>query len=69
MRDGLAHRERRVRRRKPGVVLGHEACAEVIDVGPGVRSLHVGQRVVVDPNRPCGTCVPCLDGRTHLALI
>jgi L-iditol 2-dehydrogenase len=53
---------------KPGVVLGHEACAEVIDVGPGVRSLHVGQRVVVDPNRPCGTCVPCLDGRTHLCL-
>ena len=53
---------------KSGVVLGHEACGRVVDVGPGVRSLQVGQRVVVDPNRPCGTCVPCLDGRTHLCL-
>ena len=53
---------------KSGVVLGHEACGEVVDVAPGVRSLQVGQRVVVDPNRPCGTCVPCLDGRTHLCL-
>ena len=49
---------------KSGVVLGHEACGEVVDVGPGVRSLQVGQRLVVDPNRSCGTCVPCLDGRS-----
>ena len=49
---------------KSGVVLGNEACGEVVDV----RSSQVGQRVVVDPNRPCSTCVPCLDGRTHLCL-
>lgn len=52
----------------PGVVLGHEACAEVVAVGPGVRTLEVGMRVAVDPNLPCNTCACCLEGRTHLCL-
>jgi L-iditol 2-dehydrogenase len=52
----------------PGVVLGHEGCARVVEVGADVRSLKVGDRVAVDPNLPCDTCVYCLDGRTHLCL-
>jgi len=35
-------------------VLGHEILARVLEVGPGVRRVEEGQRVVVDPLISCG---------------
>ena len=43
--------------------LGHEAVAEVLDVGAGVRQVRPGQRVVVPWQISCGTCARCLRGQ------
>lgn len=45
---------------------GHEFAGEVEAVGPGVRSLRTGDRVVADSRYWCGTCEACLSGRQHL---
>jgi threonine dehydrogenase-like Zn-dependent dehydrogenase len=47
---------------KPGVILGHEFCGTVVEVGPEVKSLRVKQRVAVDPNPGCGRCYMCRNG-------
>jgi len=43
--------------------LGHEVVGTVVAVGPGVSRPAVGQRVVVEPNYPCGECRFCRSGR------
>ncbi|MEW1724496.1 alcohol dehydrogenase catalytic domain-containing protein [Streptomyces sp. NPDC093109] len=53
---------------RPGVVLGHESVGLVAEVGAGVRSLRVGDRVVVNPTLYCGTCRPCGRGATNHCL-
>jgi threonine dehydrogenase-like Zn-dependent dehydrogenase len=45
-----------------GDILGHEPMGVVEEVGPGVRDLRVGQRVVVPFNVSCGTCHTCSAG-------
>src|SRR5262249_46717467 len=50
----------------PGCILGHEYVAQVIECGRGVTSLKKDDRVVVDPNLPCGGCEFCREGRTNL---
>lgn len=47
----------------PGVILGHEFCGRAVAVGPSVRDLRIGQRVVVDPDPKCGICPGCRAGR------
>jgi len=42
-----------------GDVLGHEFMGEVVDVGPGVNNLKVGDRVVVPFAIACGNCYFC----------
>lgn len=42
-----------------GDILGHEFMGEVVDVGPGVKNLAVGDRVVVPFNISCGNCYYC----------
>lgn len=44
---------------KEGVILGHEYTGEVAAVGPAVTHVRVGDRVVIDPTPPCGTCAYC----------
>lgn len=44
-------------------ILGHEVTGRVVAFGEGVTTLRVGQRVVVEPNYPCGSCALCLAGR------
>ncbi len=44
---------------------GHEAIAVVDDLGSGVQGLEAGQRVVIKPNVPCGTCVNCVADRSN----
>jgi D-altritol 5-dehydrogenase len=44
------------------VIPGHEFAGTVEAVGPGLSSDWVGQRIVVDPNRPCRNCPACQAG-------
>jgi alcohol dehydrogenase/L-iditol 2-dehydrogenase len=45
-------------------VVGHETFGEIAATGPGVDRGRTRQRVVVEPNIPCGTCPACRAGRT-----
>jgi threonine dehydrogenase-like Zn-dependent dehydrogenase len=45
-----------------GDILGHEPMGEVIEVGPEVTNLTVGDRVVVPFNISCGHCWMCEHG-------
>ncbi|MEV4823381.1 zinc-dependent alcohol dehydrogenase [Micromonospora sp. NPDC049274] len=47
---------------RPGVVLGHEAVGEVVEVGSGVRNLSPGDRVIVPSTIACGYCSYCRAG-------
>jgi len=44
-------------------VLGHEVLGTVTGVGKAVDKFSVGQRVIVEPNYPCGSCRLCAAGR------
>lgn len=50
----------------PPVVLGHEYSGEVVETGPGVESLEVGDHVTIDPNIYCGKCAHCRNGKKQL---
>ncbi|HEV7887855.1 MAG TPA: zinc-dependent alcohol dehydrogenase [Acidimicrobiales bacterium] len=49
-----------------GDILGHEFMGEVVETGPGVDNLAVGDRVVVPFPIACGACVSCQRGLTSL---
>lgn len=44
---------------------GHESAGEVVEVGPGVDSLEVGDRVAIEAGVPCSRadCDACRTGR------
>jgi threonine dehydrogenase-like Zn-dependent dehydrogenase len=42
-----------------GDILGHEFMGEVVEVGPAVKNLKVGDRVVVPFPIACGACAAC----------
>lgn len=44
---------------KEGDVIGHEFMGEIVEVGPGVRKLRKGDRVVVPSFIGCGQCWYC----------
>jgi L-iditol 2-dehydrogenase len=49
------------------VVMGHEFCGEIAEVGRTVKGFKRGERVVVEPHHStCGICEYCLTGRRHL---
>src|SRR5262245_36168577 len=47
---------------KPGTILGHEGVGVVEEVGPEVRNLVPGDRVVIPSTICCGSCVYCRAG-------
>ena len=47
---------------EPGDILGHEFMGEVVEVGPKVKNLKVGDRVVVPFPIACGNCSHCEAG-------
>ena len=55
-----------VRPRPVPMALGHEASAQVVQVGEGVSDLKVGDRVVLVFVPSCGHCMPCMEGRPAL---
>ena len=50
------------------MVLGHEVAGTVAAVADGVTSVKVGDRVAVNPSRPCGLCKFCLEGLPNQCL-
>ncbi|HEY2048037.1 MAG TPA: formaldehyde dehydrogenase, glutathione-independent, partial [Caulobacteraceae bacterium] len=52
----------------PGMVLGHEITGEVIEKGPDVEMLEIGDLVSVPFNVACGRCRACRHGDTGVCL-
>lgn len=48
------------------IVLGHEAAGEVVEVGPQVTDIAVGDHVVLVFRPMCGSCMDCASGRPAL---
>jgi 2-desacetyl-2-hydroxyethyl bacteriochlorophyllide A dehydrogenase len=58
------------------LTMGHEVCGEVVALGPSAtrdsgyprlaEPLRVGERVVVEPVLPCGTCYFCVRGQPNV---
>lgn len=62
MHGFLGHSERR----KPGLVMGHETVATIVDLHSSVTGWRRGQRVCFNPLVSCRACPACLDGRQNL---
>lgn len=69
---GLCHSDLSVingdRPRGLPIVLGHEASAEVVEVGPEVQGFEVDDHVVLVFVPSCGCCMPCSEGRPALCI-
>src|SRR3954449_11931962 len=52
----------------PNLILGHEITGEVIEVGPGVEFIKVGDLCSVPFNIACGRCEMCKNGHTGVCL-
>lgn len=52
-------------RHKTGMVMGHEAVGQIVNLGRNVTSLKVGQRVAIFPILGCGHCEYCKKGWEH----
>lgn len=50
----------------PNIILGHEFCGVVTEVGSRENESFLGSRVVVAPYKPCGRCDDCRSGNYHL---
>jgi len=48
------------------LILGHELSGRIVAVGADVDPARVGERVAVEPQRPCGACKQCRAGRYNL---
>ena len=47
-------------------ILGHESAGEIIELGTRAKSVHLGNRVAIDPSHPCRACAHCITGRYNL---
>jgi len=48
------------------VTMGHEIGGEVVEIGPEVKDVKVGDKVVVYPWIGCSECAVCLAGNDHM---
>ena len=53
-------------RRPPPLVMGHEFCGTIAETGANVSDWQVGAKIVSNSLVPCGKCVRCDRGDTHL---
>jgi L-idonate 5-dehydrogenase len=53
---------------KEPLILGHEVAGTVAAVAADVTSVKVGDRVAVNPSRPCTACKFCLEGLPNQCL-
>jgi len=48
------------------VILGHEICGEVVEVGPGITDYRAGDLVGIAPIIPCMHCHACSHGQDNI---
>ncbi|MDR0624121.1 MAG: alcohol dehydrogenase catalytic domain-containing protein [Treponema sp.] len=53
-------------RRKPPIIMGHEAAGEVVETGGDVRDYKAGDRITFDSTIFCGRCFYCQSGQVNL---
>jgi (R,R)-butanediol dehydrogenase/meso-butanediol dehydrogenase/diacetyl reductase/L-iditol 2-dehydrogenase len=53
-------------RRKPPIVMGHEAAGEIVETGGAVKAFKKGDRITFDSTIYCGTCQYCRNGQVNL---
>ena len=53
-------------RRRPPIIMGHEASGVIEKIGANVREWNCGDRVTFDSTVYCGTCEFCREGRINL---
>src|SRR5512135_2578192 len=53
-------------RRRPPIIMGHEAAGIIAETGPGTDGWAVGDRVTFDSTIYCGRCFYCREGRINL---
>ncbi|MGQ9586206.1 MAG: L-threonine 3-dehydrogenase [Anaerolineae bacterium] len=51
---------------KPPLIIGHEFCGEIVEVGADVKGFRVGDYVSSDSHIPDGTCPVCRQGMPHI---
>ena len=49
-------------------IIGHEWYGEVVALGSEVKGLSMGQSVIGEPQKGCGACARCMEGRYHLCM-
>jgi len=50
------------------ITIGHDGLGEVVELGPEVKQLKVGDRVIVKCTLTCGFCKYCRTDREHLCI-
>jgi len=53
-------------RRRPPIIMGHEAAGSIAEIGVGVTDWKVGDRVTFDSTIYCGHCDFCRQGKVNL---
>ncbi len=53
---------------RPPLIMGHEFCGEVVEIGGGVTRVRVGDLVSAETHIVDDTCYQCLTGKKHLCL-
>lgn len=48
------------------LILGHELSGVIVEAGTNVSAARIGERVAIEPQRPCRSCVQCRRGRYNL---
>jgi len=51
---------------KNPMIIGHEVCGEVVEVGSQVSKVKVGDLVAGETHIPCGNCMLCRTGKEHI---
>lgn len=51
---------------KTPLIIGHEFCGVICEIGAGVKNLKVGDRVSGEGHLTCGNCRNCRAGKKHL---
>lgn len=55
-------------RLKEPMILGHEVAGEIIAAGANVTRVRLGDRIALNPSRPCGHCEYCQRGQQNHCL-
>ena len=53
-------------RRRPPIIMGHEAAGEIVSIGKAVTQFKVGDHITFDSTEFCGECFYCRRGEVNL---